>query len=247
MMAEADILTLGAGKTTTAGRFHPPTAQAKRILDPSTGEAEELGDVTMMGALGVTALPAVPTSDGEAEGLCFQGVGGSNTGYCFAAHDPRAADVVGEMGPGDTCLHGTHPDATNRARVFCKDGILALIVGNDLVMTLDRKSGAVSLAAFGNMIQVTSDGITLADSSGGAWMQVAGGACNIIGPTSIGNTAAQPLTTLAGIEAWVTTFGGLLTAIGTTPLTGATAAGVFANAASIAALTASGTLMLKGT
>jgi hypothetical protein len=189
-----DLCSLGASTVVNdAGQYGLARASCQRIIEENVSDkekGEDFGEMPIACALGITALPAPPSDDGTcAEGIIEPDVGGF-PGVVVAAWDARTTDVAGQLSPGDTCLHGTHADATKRAKVFCKENLAAVIVGNDLALTLDRGAKAVTLAAFGHVLQVSENSILLAEKSGGNWIELKGGNNSIVGPTCIGGPGA---------------------------------------------------------
>lgn len=210
-MSDLDICTLGAAKIN--GQTNVMTVEVSR----DTGlddESEPLGTAPMVSCLGVTAMPAPPTAEGHAEGVTLSPCGPYTTAVIGGA-DTRSADVVGQLTPGDTALHGTHADADKRASVFCKENLLAILVGNDTAVVIDRENKAITVNdANGNQVEISKDGGIMLLESGGAWLQLKGGlvtisgsSLNICGAASIGNAAASPV-------ALAVPTAGALTAIG---------------------------------
>jgi hypothetical protein len=145
-------------------------------------EAPDYGDTPIACALGVTARPAPADDRGAAEALVDTGVPGLD-GVVTAARDTRSADVVANLGPGETALHSTGKDFDSR--VFCKDQILALVIGDDLVMVMDRKEKKISIAGFGLAFEMSEkQGIVLSD--GGAGIQIKDGTVSITGQVVLG-------------------------------------------------------------
>lgn len=184
----ADIVTLGAAKLADA--TSAPIVQAVRETGKDD-EAEAFGEVPLMCALGVTALPAPATAAGRAEGLVTDG--GSLDGVCIGAWDTRQADVAGALKPGETCLHSTGEGFDSR--VFCKEGVLALVVGNDVVVTLDRAAGKIQIAGFGGIVEMKSSGITLAAPGGKSFIAInADGTLNLVGTAvTLGGASTTPV------------------------------------------------------
>jgi hypothetical protein len=192
-----DICALGAARVANDnGQFGLPRASLLRIVEDdgsNSGRGEDLGEMPISCALGVMALPAPADAKGHAEGVFDTNVGGFPAAV-VAAWDARCVDVAGQLSAGDTAVHGTHSDATKRAVLFCKENAAAVIVGNDLVLSLDRGQKAVTLAAFGHVLQVSdSGGILIAEKSGGNWIELKGGNNSIVGPTVIGGPTAVPI------------------------------------------------------
>lgn len=219
-----NLCTLGSARVVDdSGAFIPPVCHMTVEVDTENDIREDLGEMPLAFALGITALPAAPDDSGQAEGIVLEGVGGLNA-CAVGGRDTRCSDVVGELDPGDTCLHSTGADAENRARVFCKNGCLALLVGNDLTMVFDRANKAVSLSAFGHAVEISdANGIMMADSTGSGWFQLkdgsatlSGSGVTIAGAVSIGNAAAQPVVLAPSLLSYLTALEALLTAMAAT-------------------------------
>ena len=199
-----DICSISGGiVVNSAGQYGLPRASCQRIVQddaPNNDErGEEFGDMPLACALGVMALPAPASSDGtSAEGVIEGDVGGF-PGVVVGAWDARCTDVAGQLSPGDTCLHGTHPDATNRAKYFCKDGAASIVVGNDLILQLDRKNKSVTISAFGALFQITDTQTLITDPQGKAFISLKDGAIQISGNVVLGNaTGGAVLPVLGG-------------------------------------------------
>lgn len=246
-----DLYTAGASRVVNPdGTYTSPVCKMSLEVDAENGTREDMGEMPLMQALGLTALPAPPDDSGQAELVALEGVGGF-TACAVGGRDTRCADVAGELAPGETCLHNTGGAAANRARVFCKDNHLSLLVGNDLTFILDRESESVSLAAFGHTIEVSKDNGILLGESGGAWFHLqdgeatlSAGGLNLAGAVSIGNATAQPVALATPITAYFTALEVLLAGLATAidaklaPSPGVSAGAVTAFIGSTAALKA---------
>lgn len=218
----AEFVTLGAARVTDpeTGDPCPPIVRTTVEIEPDTDDREDFGDCPMCCALGVTALPAPATDAGHAEGVRVDGAG--ETGAIVGARDTRSAGVVGELSPGDTAVHGTHENDAHRARLFCKDNLLALLVGNDVVFSMDRGTKVITLAAFGQIIQVSdSDGVKIAEK-GGAWQQMNGGkttmgasSITLAGSCVLGSAAALPPAMATPLVTYLTALEAILVALAT--------------------------------
>lgn len=223
----AEIVSLGAGATysSATGVYSVPTANVRRDIDYENDDVEDFGECKIACCLGVTAIPAAVNEEtGEgAEGLLVPGCGGE-VGHVVAAWDTRAADVVGQMGPGDSCLHGTHTDSTKRTKFFAKEDLAAILVGNDMVLTMDRDGEAITISAWGNVFQMTPDSVVISqggvDGSPVAWIEIKKGSVSIIGSTTVGGTTALPLVQATGLVAALDVLAGAMTSIGAVPVTG---------------------------
>jgi hypothetical protein len=224
-IAMPDIISLGAAKTyePNTGNYSIPQASIRRVINPNDpSDVEDFGSLPIACALGVTALPAAAdeTTGACAEGVLIENVGGMN-GVVAAAWDVRCSEVAGQMSPGDTALHSTGGTAAKRSRVFCKEDSASIIVGNDMVLTLNRGGEEVTLAAWGNLIQITPDAVKISQGTTAlAWIEIKGGAISLVGSVNVGGTAALPLVQSAGLVAALGVLAGAMNALGGSPVTG---------------------------
>jgi hypothetical protein len=195
-----DLCTLGASTVVNAtGQYGLARASCQRLIDddaPNAEKGEDLGEMPIGCALGLTALPAPPDASGAAEGIYERDVGGFGA-VVVAGWDARAREVAGQMSPGDTCLHGTHSDATKRAKVFCKSNHLSLLVGNDVAVVIERENDpansrkpSVKINAFGQSFEMSAENGILLAGDGGAYIQIKGGSIAIVGNVALGNSGA---------------------------------------------------------
>lgn len=225
-MSELDICTISDAALN--GETNVLTVEVSRETGLD-GEREPVGTgAPMVSCLGITAIPADPTSEGHAEGVVLAPCG-PYTAAIVGGTDTRCADVVGQMSKGDTAVHGTHPAADKRAAVFCKENLLAILVGKDTAIVVDRANGAITINdASGNQIEMSSDNGILLAENGGAWLQLKDGkisqaqsGLNLCGAVSIGDATAMPIAHSAPVLAYMTALETLLTTIAgaTTPPT----------------------------
>jgi hypothetical protein len=161
-MPDLDLCTLGAAQLNP--ETNVVTVQTLREFDDEQTEA--LGDAPMMCALGVTAIPLGPSDGGHAEGVTMSPCGPYASGI-VGATDTRCADVVGNMKPGETCVHNTGGTAKTRARSFYKENCAATIVGDDLVLMLDRKNSKITISGFGHVFEMSvAQGIVMMAKGG---------------------------------------------------------------------------------
>jgi hypothetical protein len=146
-----------------------------------------------MAALGLTAFPAPANENGRAQGIKVDAPG--TNGVIVGARDSRCAQVVAELAPGETCLHSTGADFDSR--VFCKDKVLALVVGKKMAVTLDEREKKLAMSAFGAYAELSADGGAYL-AHGGAMIQVKDGNVIIKGKLLI-NNATVPL--IGGVSA----------------------------------------------
>jgi hypothetical protein len=159
-MTDFTVAKLGASQLDPDTRL--PKVQA---TEPWTGDEDATphGNVAVFGALGVTALPAAADDAGHCEAIIAQDVAGLDSAV-LATRDERAAGVTAELKGGETCLHSTSKGYDSR--VFCKDQLAAMVVGDDAVFTLDRKNGTATIAIGGAALQIGKDGVIISDKDG---------------------------------------------------------------------------------
>lgn len=194
-MTELDLCTLGAAQLNPETNI--VTVQTLREFGED-GETEGLGDAPMMCALGLTAIPLGPSDEGHAEGIAMSPCGPYASGI-VGATDTRCADVYGQCLPGDTCLHSTGADPATRSRVFCKENLIAFLIGNDAAIVFDREKKSYKFSAFGHATEISeTNGVIMAEKDG-AWLQLKGGKAtiaasgiNLSGAISVGGDAALP-------------------------------------------------------
>jgi hypothetical protein len=193
---ELDLVTLGAAQLNK--QTNVATIQTLREFGQD-GETEPLGNAPNLCALGVTALPLGPSKAGHAEGIVLSPCGSYTSGI-VGATDTRCADVIGELAPGEVALHSMGEDPTKRARVFCKENSLSLIIGNDTVFVMDRENEAVNLTVFGHTVEVSKENGIMMAEKGGAWIQLKDGKATISGSSTtasgaltMGDASAMPL------------------------------------------------------
>ncbi len=145
----------------------------------SDEDAPDFGRAPFMQALGVASRPAPATSSGNAQGVMAVGVCGYD-GVCIGAHDNRCSKVFGEIKPGETALHATGENFD--ARVLCKDQMVAIIVGDDMVFVVDRKKKQIVANVEGCVMQLGGgNGVMLLDETGACGLQAKGGVLNLMG------------------------------------------------------------------
>lgn len=170
------------------------------VLDPDTNvllvqaKAAQMGDdendapgyddTQTYGQLGVTARPYPKTAEGNVQGVIDTSLPGTN-GAVTAMRDAReaAAKVVEELGEGETALHSTGPGFD--ARVFCKEQMVATMVGDDCAVVLDRTEKKYTISCFGHVVEVSeANGISLV--ADGAGIQIKDGMVIITGKVVLG-------------------------------------------------------------
>jgi hypothetical protein len=156
-----EILTLGAARVRdTDDTPIPPVVRGLLEGSDDPSDISDEGEVPFMCALGLTALPAPKDASGHAEGNfepapCYGSV-------CVGARDTRCSDVYGKLKAGETAVYNTGGDVSKRSRLLLKEDCASIIVGNNVVVMVDRKNSKIQIAAFGHMFQMTTnDGIVM--------------------------------------------------------------------------------------
>lgn len=165
------------------------------LSDDDDEDRPDFGDTIWATGLGLTARPAAANDEGAAQLLVDDGVPGV-VGAVVGGHDPRAAEVAGELGEGETCLHSTGKGFDSR--VFCKDGLVAIVVGDDLVLNLDRKHGVIQIMGFGLTFEMNRDTKEINLSTGSAGIQIGNGVVRVHGELVPGTGNAAGLKVMLG-------------------------------------------------
>lgn len=136
------------------------------------GTAPDYGDVPLMCALGVSAVPYPPTKEGYAEGVGIREIPGLDC-VVPAARDTRSAKIVGALQAGDTCVHSTGPQQAAMC-IFKEEKRVAAILsktesGKTMMLALDGTEETIQIAhPSGSFFEMSKDGKVSLLSSGGA-------------------------------------------------------------------------------
>jgi len=183
----SDLVDLGSAKLDE--KTNALLVQAK--TGPCSEDESDAPDFNapIMCALGVTALPWPSNDNGRAQGIKVDAPG--TNGVIVGARDTRSAKVVAEMTPGESCLHSTGPDFDSR--FFAKDQVAAIVVGDDMAFSMDRKEKQITISAFGCHFELSeANGIVM--MAGGAMLQIHDGAISQVGKIVLGGrTPVQPM------------------------------------------------------
>jgi hypothetical protein len=165
------------------------TAQCKGV-ERDDGKAEDFGDTNMAFALGFAAVPAPADDDGNAQGFVLDDVPGQD-GVCVGGVDERTTESYAELGPGETVMFATGKKYDSR--VFCKDQMVAIIVGDDAAVVVDRKAKKTTVTSNGcHWEQSEANGILF--RAEGAEIQLKAGIVSIKGTIVLGGSVpVQPL------------------------------------------------------
>jgi len=206
-MSDFDVCQINTSKLSEDTKV--PLIQASV---PITGpdDYETFGEVASYQALGVTALPYAPTDDGHAEGIILRDVGNLN-GAIVGARDGRCASVVNTMQAGDTVLHSCDPKAKAQVRVHANRQIAMVTEGTDgktMLSLLDGKNDKITITAFGGLIEMTPEGISIVAPGSKASILMNGDQISLLGKVQLGgNVPAQNV--LCALGAGLTAFKGL--------------------------------------
>ena len=176
---------------------------------PITGpeDYETFGEVASYQALGITSLPYPPSDQGHAEGVILRDVGALN-GAIIGARDERCANVVATMKAGDTVLHSCDPKAKAQVRVHSNRQVALVTEGSDgktMLQLLDGKNDKITITAFGGLIEMTPDGISIVAPGSKASILMKGDQIMLLGKVQIGSNVGDS-NVLAAIGAALDTF-----------------------------------------
>jgi hypothetical protein len=176
------LVDLGSAKLNpTTGMV---TAQCKGT-EREDGQSEDFGDVNLAMCLGFAAMPAPADGDGNAQGFVLDDVPGQD-GVCVGAADARSTKSYAELGPGETVMFST--GKSYDSRVFCKDQLVAIVVGKDTTIIVDRREKKIAISSnCGGYIEISeANGITLAAPGGGASIMLKGSTISLLGTVVLG-------------------------------------------------------------
>ncbi len=163
--------------------------QAKgSALSEDGSDATDYGDVPFMCSLGVTARPFPADENGTAQGIIADDLPGID-GVCIGGRDTRTTKVFGNLSPGDTALHSTGPEEA--AQVLCKekDRQVAAVskdsAGKNMIILMDGKNDKITISGFGQLIEMTREGISIAER-GGSGMLFQNGVAYVLGTVVLG-------------------------------------------------------------
>jgi hypothetical protein len=178
-----DIVDIGSSKLDPDTNVLLVQAKAAQMGDEED-DAPGYDDTPVYGLLGITARPFHKTDEGNAQGIVDTSLPGTS-GVITSMRDAREASskVVEELGEGETALHSTGPGYD--ARVFCKKQMVAIMVGDDVAVVVDREEKKVSITAFGQHFELSDqNGINMV--ADGAGIQIKGGMVIITGQVVLG-------------------------------------------------------------
>jgi hypothetical protein len=185
----SDIVDIGAAS------LDPETgmvvAQCKGA-EVEGGEAPDYGALNLMFGLGFAAVPAPSNENGNAQAVLLDDCPGQD-GVCVGAVDSRTTQTYYELGPGETAVFATGEGFD--ARILFKDGLVSIVVDDDIVFMMDRKSKKVITNAFGMVHEMSAaNGHTLTDETGSASIQLKKGVIALTGTIVMGGRViASPI------------------------------------------------------
>lgn len=203
-----DLYTAGASRVVNPdGSYTSPVCHMTLEVDKDNDVREDMGEMPLMQALGLTALPAPPDEKGQAELVAIENVGGF-TACAVGGRDTRCSDVAGKLKAGETCLHNTGGDVSKRARVLLKEDCASIIVGNKTTILVDAKNSKITITGFGHMFEMSAaQGIVMCAKGGKNGIKLLedgsvtiwGTAVNLGGMTSPGTPATAVVMGPSGI------------------------------------------------
>lgn len=189
-----DIIDIGSAKLDPKTNVLTVSAKASPVGD-DPDDAPSYDETPIAGQLGVTAKPFPKNQEGNAQGVVDESLPGSN-GWVVAARDTRSfvAKIVEELGDGEVAMHSIGPGFDSR--VFCKNQMVALIVGDDAALVIDRKNKRFTFTGFGGHIENSQEnGIQLQHGGGG--LSIKDGVVALIGDVVLGGTKPNPAMCIA--------------------------------------------------
>lgn len=189
-----DICSAGSSCVANdADKYGLPRASMQRFIDdnaPDDEKAEDFGEMPQAFALGLMALPAPASEDGTCAELVYESEVGGFPAIAVGGFDARCTDVAGKLTSGDTAVFGTHRDSAKRAKVLCKENALSLLVGNDLLLQLDRENKVFTISGFGALFQFDDEQVLITDPQGKSFIKMKDGVITLSGNVVLGNSAA---------------------------------------------------------
>lgn len=212
-MDDLELVTLNAGERDE--ETNAPVAGAYVQIDET--EQKPLGTVPLMQCLGITSMPMPADSKGKAEGICAAVAGMS--AVCIAAWDTRSNAITGNMKPGDTVVHTTGPNPIAQLMLKNESKTVALVTrgsdGKQMILALDGKNDSFLVSAFGHLISITDEGVTLSSKNGANSINVGDDLIHIKGAVMLGGMVPLPDMGLVQMnKAAITVLSGLVAAGG---------------------------------
>lgn len=171
-MSDADIAILGASKL--EGESKSALWQTIVPITDDTEDTENLGDLEVYQALGVTSAPWPKDDKGYAEAVVLRDCGGRSA-VCVGARDTRSAAIVGRLKPGDTVVHSTGPQQAAQLQLKEAKRQAALLTLDSsketMAVILDGKNDKLQVIARGAIFEIAKNGdISLANAGGASFL-----------------------------------------------------------------------------
>lgn len=166
-----------------------------RIGD-APNDVEPLPDGEVFQGLGLASLPYPATDDGFVEGVCVRGAGGRDVTW-LGARDTRTGTIVGNLRPGDTCVHSTGPQQA--AQLQCKEKNRQVLMatkdgnGKTMLCMLDGSSGKFQLVLSGMIVELDSGSKNITISNGQASIFMQGSTIALDGDVVLGGKVGDPV------------------------------------------------------
>jgi hypothetical protein len=175
-----ELVDIGAAKRDE--KTNELLVQAKtEQIGATPDDAPGLDAAPVFGQLGIAAIPWPADERGNAQGIKEDAPG--HNGIITGMRDARAAGIVEELGPGETCIHSTGPDFDTR--LFLKKQLWSLMIGDDCAVTMDRENERFTIACFGHIFEMSAaNGCVL--TTGGATLQLKDAVANLLGQVVLG-------------------------------------------------------------
>ena len=185
----SDIVDIGAGKLDQTTGMVVAECKGSEV---EGGEAPDYGSVNMAFGLGFAAVPAPANENGNAQAVLIDDCPGQD-GVCVGAVDSRTTQSYYELGPGETAVFATGEGYD--ARILFKDGLATIIVDDDMVFMIDRKTKKIVTSAFGMVHEMSkANGHSFTDETGTASIQLKKGVICLTGVVVLGGRViASPM------------------------------------------------------
>lgn len=159
-------------------------------------DADDFGDVPFAMAIGLTARPREVDDPEDAPEIVIDDDAPGLDGVAVGGRDASTADVTAALGAGETCLHSTGKGFASR--VFCKDKLVAIVVGDGTGFQIDAKKQIIQLFGFGMILEFNKKAKEIRLDSGGTGIQIGNGAVRIYGGDLLFGSGNAPLSVMLG-------------------------------------------------
>lgn len=198
-MTEFKTVWLNAGSKDP--ETNAPLAEAFVPMDESgTDESKRVpvGTVPLMPCLGIVAMPAAPDTNGHAEAIIAENVGGLPA-VCVGGWDTRSHKMCANIKPGDLIVHSV--GESQSAQLQLKDGTRQAVLatkskktGKQMLVVLDGEDGVIQVLANGGAFQIDADGnIAMSSPNGQNGISVTNDNVWIRGSVLLGGQKADPI------------------------------------------------------